>query len=99
MRLTLPPDRGPPDLSDDAKIILRHFRDEKIPQLAYEYPATLEALFDDPQRCERAQAELYSLGLIDLGPEMPRHIPVASRVRAAAITLEGERRIAQGNLD
>ena len=87
------------DLSESAKVIMRHFRDKEIPQLAYEYPSILEGLFNEPEECERAQAELYSLGLIDLGPELPRHIPANSRVRAAALTLEGERYIASHNID
>ncbi|ESY03895.1 hypothetical protein X753_21320 [Mesorhizobium sp. LNJC399B00] len=79
------------DLSEGAKKILRHFRDNKIPQLAYEFPDTLAALFDDPEECEQAQKELQGRGFIELGPELPKHIPVSSRVRHAAITLEGER--------
>lgn len=87
------------DISEAAKIMLRHFRDEKIAQLAYEYPATLAGLYSDPEECEAAQEELSSLGFVDLGPELPRHIPQSNRVRAAAITLEGERFIQRGGLD
>lgn len=99
MKLTIPPRGNDSGLSDAAKVILRHFRDNQIPQLAYEYPATVANLFSDPEECERAQSELHNLGLVDLGPELPRHIPVVNRVRATAITLDGERFIARGNLD
>jgi len=85
-------------LSEGAKVLLRHFRDNKIPQLAYEYPATLEALFADPEDCERAQEELGGLGLVELGRSPPAHIPTKSRVRAMAINLEGERYIASNDL-
>lgn len=90
---------GPQGLSEGAKVILRHFRDTGAEQLAYEYPATIAALFSDPQQCEDALEELYSEGLIELGAELPRHIPVSNRVRAAAITLEGLRLIERGDLD
>jgi hypothetical protein len=86
-----------PGLSDGAKIILKHFRDRKIPQLEYEFADTLEALFADAEDCERAQAELSNMGLIVLGPASV-HIPAKSRVRAAAITLEGERSLARNEL-
>lgn len=80
-------------------MILRHFRDEKIGQLEYEFPETLSALFSKPEECEQAQDELYGLGLIALGPALPKHIPVSNRVRAAAVTLEGVRFIERGELD
>src|SRR5271157_1424865 len=87
-----------PSLSDGAKIILRYFRDKNIPQLAYEYPAILAALFADQEECERAQHELYQLGFIELDPAPHTHIPVKSRVRSAAITLEGERYIEKNQI-
>lgn len=87
-------------LSAGAKKILRHFRDKQIPQLAYEYPAKLAELFPgDPEACETAQAELASLGLIALGPQMPAHLPLDNRIVAAAITLDGERYIKKNSLD
>lgn len=86
-------------LSELAKTMLKHFRDQKIPQLSYEYPATLSELYSSAEECESAQNELSALGYIDLGPSMPRHIPQSNLVRAAAITLEGERFIASGGLE
>ncbi|MBV9786518.1 MAG: hypothetical protein JO264_22170 [Acidisphaera sp.] len=79
------------DLSDGALRILRHFKENSYDQQVYEYPTKLEALFDGPETCEQAQAELAILGLIDLGPE--RHYADPSGVRAAALTREGARYI------
>src|SRR5271165_3277497 len=98
VRPVVPPTLSTPGLSDGAKIILRHFRDNKIPQLAHEYAANLAALFADTEECERAQHELHQLGLIELGPAPPVRIPVKSRVRSAAITLEGERYVAKNQI-
>jgi hypothetical protein len=100
MRPTIPPPRGPagPIISEEAKTMLRHFRDNKIGQLLYEYPDVLRRLYVDARDCERAQLELNRLGFLELGPGVPSHIPVANRVRAAALTLEGERFIADGGL-
>ena len=97
-KVVLPPRFEMPGLSEGAKVILRHFRDQKIAQLEYEYPDTLAGLFADPEDCERAQTELAQLGYIALGPARPAHIPAKSRVRAAAITLEGECYIAKNDL-
>jgi hypothetical protein len=94
----VPPTLSTLSLSDGAKIILKHFQDNKIPQLSYELPATLEALFSDPEKCEHAQEELFGLGLVDLDPALSLHIPVRSRVRATAITREGELYIAKNQI-
>jgi len=87
-------------LSADAKKLLRHFRDKRLPQLAYEYPSTLAALFSgSAETCEAAQQELASVGLLVLGPEVPRHIPQADRIQSAALTLECERYFQKNSLD
>lgn len=87
-------------ISNNAKKILRHFRDNNFQQLAYEYPATLEAMFPgDAEACEAALGELEGLGLVALGQKMPSHLPQKNRIRAAAITLEGQRYIEKGPLD
>jgi hypothetical protein len=77
------------DLSEDALTILRHFKGRGIAQALYEVPAELEMLFADAERCEQAQGELASRGLIDLGP--PRHFSDPSGVRSAALTRQGAR--------
>lgn len=99
MKLTVPGRGSGIGLSESAKVILRYFRDNQFAQLEYELPDTIAGLFNDPEECERAETELFNLGLINLGPGMPRHVPVANRVRAAALTLEGQRFIAKDDLD
>ena len=89
VRPTAPPTLSTLSLSDGAKIILKHFQDTKIPQSSYELPATLEALFADPEECEHAQEELFGLGLVDLDPALSLHIPVRSR--AFSVPIESER--------
>lgn len=86
-------------LSEGARLILKHFRDKGFKQLEYEYPAALLSLFTDSAVCEQSLRELRALGYIEVGPTVPRHVPVAHRVPAAAITLEGQRFIAAGGLD
>jgi hypothetical protein len=85
-------------LSSRAKTLLRYFRDNNIAQMDWVLPATLEQLFPDSEDCELAQAELSEMGLIDLNSRPPAHIPVRSRVVAAALTLEGERYIAKNDI-
>ena len=86
-------------LSADAKAMLRHFKDKKLGQRAYEYPDTLAGLFDDPERSEVAQEELAGAGLLDLAPGAPDHVPQRHRVRSAGLTLDGERFISKNKLD
>lgn len=85
-------------LSDGAVVILRYLKNQNAQQMEFVVPAKIAALFSDVEDCERAQAELYKAGLVDLGPDFPRHIPVKSRVRGVAITLEGERFLAKNDL-
>ena len=79
------------NLSAGAVTILQHFHAKRLRQMDYELPAILAALFNDPQECEAAEEELEAMGLVTLGRAPPAHIPVPHRVRAAALTLEGER--------
>jgi hypothetical protein len=83
-------------LSEDAKKILRHFRDQKIGQDAYEYPSKLQALFVDVEACENALTELEGLKLVQCSPMAPR---AANRVTASALSLDGVRYIAKNDLD
>ena len=54
------------DLSESAKTILRHFKVRGMHEKDYETPAALGQLFNDPQECESAEAELVTAGLVDL---------------------------------
>jgi hypothetical protein len=84
------------DLSESAKTILRHFKVRGMHEKDYETPAALGQLFNVPQECESAEAELVTTGLVDLA------IPVRNwnrnRIRGAALTLDGERYVAQNRL-
>jgi hypothetical protein len=84
------------DLSESAKTILRHFKVRGMHEKDYETPAALGQLFNVPQECESAEAELVTAGLVDLA------IPVRNwnrnRIRGAALTLDGERYVAQNRL-
>jgi hypothetical protein len=86
------------ELSAGAKKILWHLHTGRFTQQVYELPGKLRALFDDPEECENAEAELEALGFIVLGPERQPHIPKPDRIRAAALTLDGERFIDRGGL-
>ena len=61
------------DLSESAKTILRHFKVRGMHEKDYETPAALGQLFNHPQECESAEAELVTAGLVDLaaGPSGP----------------------------
>jgi hypothetical protein len=90
------------DLSESAKTILRHFKVRGMHEKDYETPAALGQLFNDPQECESAEAELVTAGLVDLAAGPGGHIPVRNwnrnRIRGAALTLDGERYVAQNRL-
>jgi hypothetical protein len=87
-----------PDLSENAKKLLRHFRDGGFKQRAFEYPAKMETLFTDAEGCEAAQDELVRLGILELVPEVSTHMPVKNKIRAAALTLDGERFLQENDL-
>ena len=86
------------DLSESAKTILRHFKVRGMHEKDYETPAALGQLFNHPQECESAEAELVTAGLVDLaaGPSGP--VRNWNRIRGAALTLDGERYIAHNRL-
>lgn len=90
------------DLSESAKTILRHFKVRGMHEKDYETPAALGQLFNVPQECESAEAELVTAGLVDLTAGPGGHIPVRkwnrNRIRGAALTLDGERYVAQNRL-
>lgn len=86
------------ELSESAKVILRHFRDNLIPPFMFELPDVLRGLFSEDEECARAQDELYQRGLIDLKQGEPAHIPTGHRVRPAALTLEGRKYIQESDL-
>ena len=90
------------DLSESAKTILRHFKVRGMHEKDYETPAALGQLFNVPQECESAEAELVTAGLVDLAAGPGGHIPVRkwnrNRIRGAALTLDGERYVAQNRL-
>ena len=90
------------DLSESAKTILRHFKVRGMHEKDYETPAALGQLFNVPQECEFAEAELVTAGLVDLAAGPGGHIPVRNwnrnRIRGAALTLDGERYVAQNKL-
>lgn len=93
-------DGGVPDLlSENAKRLLRFFRDRRSGQGVYELPVDMIAAFDgDAQACEAALDELFALNLIDKPEWRERAGPVPHRVLASALTLEGERFIASHDL-
>ncbi len=88
------------DLSESAKTILRHFKVRGMHEKDYENPAALGQLFSDHQECESAEAELVTAGLVDLAAGPGGHIAVRNRIRirGAALTLDGERYVAQNRL-
>jgi hypothetical protein len=86
------------DLSESAKTILRHFKVRGMHEKDYETPAALGQLFNDPQECESAEAELVMAGLVDLAAGPGGHSPVRNRIRGAALTLDGERYVAHNRL-
>jgi hypothetical protein len=77
---------------------LRHFRDNNFQQRACEYSDNLRTPFDDAEECERAEAELAARNLIELASAAPAHLPIKDRVRAAALTPDGERFIKKFDL-
>jgi len=83
-------------LSENAKKILRHFREKKLAKAVYEYPDTLRKLFETVEECESALEELSDRGLVDRMP-MAQH--AADRVTASALTLDGVRYIEKADLD
>jgi hypothetical protein len=88
------------DLSESAKTILRHFKVRGMHEKDYETPAALGQLFNYPQECESAEAELVTAGLVDLAAGPGEHSPVwnRNRIRGAALTLDGERYVAHNRL-
>ena len=85
------------ELSADAKKLLKYFKDKGFRQGDFEDPATFQALFDEPEKCEAAEAELERLGFVELG--QPSVASESSRVRAAALTLDGVRFSQKNQLD
>ena len=84
------------DLSESAKTILRHFKVRGMHEKDYETPAALGQLFNHPQECETAEAELVTAGLVDLAAAVRNWN--RNRIRGAALTLDGERYVAQNRL-
>jgi hypothetical protein len=84
------------DLSESAKTILRHFKVRGMHEKDYETPAALGQLFNHPQECESAEAELVTAGLVDLAAAVRNWN--RNRIRGAALTLDGERYVAQNRL-
>jgi hypothetical protein len=84
------------DLSESAKTILRHFKVRGMHEKDYETPAALGQLFNVPQECESAEAELVTAGLVDLAAAVRNWN--RNRIRGAALTLDGERYVAQNRL-
>ena len=62
----------------------------------YETPAALGQLFNHPKECESAEAELVTAGLVDLAAGQGGQ--KWNRIRGAALTLDGERYVAQNRL-
>ena len=86
-------------LSADAMKMLRHFKEKGYGQRVYELPGKLLDVFGgDAEVCEAAQEELASAGFLELGDPPPRHIPLPHRIRAAALTLDGERYVSKNPL-
>jgi hypothetical protein len=80
------------DLSESAKTILRHFKVRGMHEKDYETPAALGQLFNHPQECESAEAELVTAGLVDLAAGPGGQKWNRNRIRGAALTLDGDRR-------
>jgi hypothetical protein len=83
-------------LSANAKKLLKHFKDKGLEQQEYEYPAEQEKLFPKVEDCEDAQAELVDAQLLELGSARSPY--ETSKVRAAALTLDGVRYLDQNKL-
>lgn len=58
-------------LSPKAQKLLKHFQDKQLRQRDFEYPATQEAVFGNPEDCEAAQAELAKAGILELSRSRP----------------------------
>ena len=86
------------DLSESARTILRHFKVRGMHEKDYETPAALGQLFNVPQECESAEAELVTAGLVDLAAGPGGQKRNRNRIRGAALTLDGERYVAQNKL-
>ena len=86
------------DLSESARTILRHFKVRGMHEKDYESPAALGQLFNHPQECESAEAELVTAGLVDLAAGPSGQKWNRNRIRGAALTLDGERYVAQNRL-
>jgi hypothetical protein len=86
------------DLSESARTILRHFKVRGMHEKDYESPAALGQLFNRPQECESAEAELVTAGLVDLAAGPGGQKWNRNRIRGAALTLDGERYVAQNRL-
>lgn len=86
------------DLSEGARTILRHFKVRGMHEKDYESPAALGQLFNRPQECESAEAELVTAGLVDLAAGPGGQKWNRNRIRGAALTLDGERYVAQNRL-
>jgi hypothetical protein len=78
-----------PEVSANAKKLLKHFSDRKLGLQAYESPAAQQGLFTTIEDCLGAQLELEAAGLLELGPA-ESSVPV----RTAALTREGVRWLA-----
>ena len=97
MRATPPePMSDPFELSETAKVILRHFRDTASEPGGFEYPAILAKLVPDHRERDRAQGELESRGLVERAV-YPRGAP--SFISTCALTYEGKQFIENGELD
>ena len=71
------------DLSESAKTILRHFKVRGMHEKDYETPAALGQLFNHPQECKSAEAELVTAGLVDLAAAVRNWN--RNRIRGAAL--------------
>ena len=77
------------NISDDARKILSYFKARRLRQGNYLYPTAMEDLFDRSERCEMAQSELASLGLLDLASAHSTYR--STKVRSAALSYDGAR--------
>jgi hypothetical protein len=77
------------EVSPGAKKLLKYLQEAGLSQGESVYPADVTALFDTPEEAEAAETELEKLGLIKLGEPRPGY--ESSRVRSAALTIEGDR--------
>lgn len=74
-------------LSDGAKRVLRHFKEEGFREHSFELPGRLDSLFDRPGLWQTVSEELERLGLVELGEQPGPEAP--SKSRAAALTPNG----------